>query len=295
MSLNNGLIHPGNKSLNVEPTRIFNFSEVPTAFPIFTRTVLETYTKGEIVWDRQTRSQLYVIKQDIPVGLTFTYNIFQPPSHPDNANAPFYVLNNNNNNIKVLNPIYGSDWNKLRLTVSPFPPYNSAELMRRGVFGQWGAVVYNKPIPNNWLTLNIEARTSIAGGSDALHVGLVTDASLINQTTTPIDRTALFGYANISSNTIGFVKRTNGVDNFNVSTGASINKSGNITTTSLTFQRESISSESIRMTGSINGVFYTSAYQANALPLTGESYIMLFAWGSDANITVSDVSYYTTK
>jgi hypothetical protein len=298
MSLTNGLIHPGDKFINVQPTRGLRYSQVFVS-PNLTRTALESYSAGEITWGFNGERYILIIwKRDIPVGASWTLDTSIGLNNPINLAIQPYTEVFITKDMKVLNPMYSSDWNRLSLTVSPFAPYNSAELIRTGTSNDFGAVVYNKPIANDWLRLNIQARTSISGNADMLWLGLITDPGVINNSTTNLITTSgIFGYADIWNNARGFAKITSGTINFIVNDFAGIDKTGRLSFNSLTFERESISSESIRVTGSVNGVNYTSAYQANALPITGESYLAVGAWsgGFNATMTVSDVSYHIEK
>ena len=296
MSITTGLIHPGDKFLNVEPKRTLTFSNV-VGFPIQTITIGEAYTAGEVVW-AFGRGSVAVWKQNVSVGFTFTQNQSLPPSHPDNIAAAPYTTIPVSKAVSVLNPLYTSSWNKLTLASSPFAPYNTAQLTTSGVGGNdWGAVVYNTPIPNDWLTLNISARTSIHGVGSRLWFGLITDPAVINSTAINIANTSgIFNIVNASGNTRVFEKVVAGVPTTLASTAGTSNKVGVLNSSSVTFQRETAGSQTMRVTGSLNGVAFTSAYVTNVLPTTGESYIAAGATtGADtATMTVGEITYHTT-
>ena len=301
MSITTGLIHPGDKFLNVEPKRTLTFSNVVNIFPNQTNTIGEAYTAGEVVWGFG-RTSVAVWKQNVSAGFVFTQRLDLPPTHPDNIAAAPYTIISVSKAVSVLNPLYTSSWNRLTLASTVSAPYNTAQLTTSGVGGNdWGAVVYNTPIPNNWVNLNISARTSIHGAGSRLWFGLITDPAVINSTATNIANTSgIFNIVNASANTRMFEKVVSGVVTPLGSTSATSNKTGVLNNSSVTFQRETPTSENIRVFGSLNGVAYTShtttPYALNVLPITGESYIAVGATtGADtATMTVGEITYHTT-
>jgi hypothetical protein len=296
VSLTNGLVHPGDKFLNVEPTRVWNFSQA--GGPLVTYTALESYSAGEVVWPGSLGTNtIRILKKNIAIGETYQYDFTQPPFTPFNLAVPYIDIVLNAKNVNAYNNIMGPDWNRLSLAAS-FIPYNNVELIRKNVGNDFGSVVYNKPIPNDWRTLTIRAQTSIAGDADVLYFGLLTDPALINNSASSLyATTGLFRYTDIWGNTAGWGKTTGGVLNFNQNVSATSDKTGRLNSSAITFQREAFGSESIRVTGSLNGVNFTSNYQANALPITGQSYLIIGAQSGtfNATMTTGHISYAITK
>jgi hypothetical protein len=293
MSLTTGLIHPGDKFLNVEPTRAFNATQIGAE----RFRINESYTAGEVVWGGTgVNAFIYVIRRNITANqeIDWSFN----PANPLFANIPFTQISTADKNINAFNNITSSDWNRLSLA-SFSTGYNNVELIRNGVANDFGSVILKKPISNNWTTLTIRAQTSITGNTGVLYTGLITDPTIINTATNHFNTSGLFRWYYADFNSNGFKKVTNGVESFNPFDTLAGDETGRLNSSAITFQRETPTSESIRVFGSLNGATYTSAYQANALPITGESYLMFgaffYAGSATSCMNVGNISYAITK
>jgi hypothetical protein len=301
MSITTGLIHPGNKNINTIPTRGFRTLFISGSPPNVTFQALEAYSAGEIVWIAAgNRTSISVIKRNIAKGEQWV----EDPTNPNDPRKLTTNLLTSRQDVNVISKIAGSDWNRLSLSSFPSGVQNTAELIRSGTTPDFGAIVYNKLIPNDWTRLTITSRTSTSGTGAFLWTGLLPSATNITQTTTDLWTTpgGIFAANNLVFDNLAFrTVNSSGVETYlQTRTGSVSNKTGNLNVTSITFERQSATSESIRLTGSFNGITWTSgsSYFPNVLPITGSSYFAIGGrseTGNSATMTAGDVTWDIQK
>lgn len=281
-----GLIYPSQDTNFDVPVRALS-----TSFDGTNVIFLDSYKAGEYVVTNTSHISVYLVLQNIAVGAAVSPAVINVSYLKTLSNTEAADLNWYKSFMKA------SDWNFNSLTVAPTKSLDT--VITNQAASDVGTITSNFAIPNSWRRLTIGLKTAVAqpAYSDSRpYVGLLTNFA--NKTaTTPISGLYCMAYAN--NNTINFRKVNDSTtDVFNVSAAATINKAFAPYRSYVTFTRAAVDSETITVSGYFNGVNVPAiAAQANALPLTGESYIKIgvdtAAFNSSTRFDVNDISYTT--
>lgn len=277
------------------PTRKVEVSQSFSA-PFLTYTTLEAYSAGEILWSRfgatdTVYGNVWIPTEDMPVGYTWQEDVTIPP--PDRE-RPFTILKSSDDNVSVFSQVHGDEWYRNSISSGGGDYSNTVEIIREGIGGDYGSIVKVEAIPNNWYQLTLGAETTFHGNADIMYIGLLTDATKVNVTNENLYFTSgVFRYSDIWNNREGVRKTTNGVEDFNTFASDTQPDVGQIYNSSITLTRAAIDSETISITGGLNGDFYSFPATASVLPTTGESYFIIggITGGASATLTANNPYY----
>ena len=275
------------------PTKRVFVSVADYTAPFLTLETTQSYTAGEYLWGRYGLDEVWIPDEDMPVGYTWQENVSLPP---DERERPFTIVKSYDENVSVFDQIHTDEWYRNSIQ-SYYSETNTAQITREGVGGDYGSIVKSEPIPNNWLTLTLGAFTTVHGNADIFYMGLLTDPTKINVTNENLYfSSGIFRYSDIWNNREGVRKITNGVEDFNTYASDTQPDVGRLYRSQITFSRADINSETISISGGLNGDSYNFPATANVLPITGESYFIIGGLTGGASMTanVTNPYYYTT-